>query len=216
MATAYNVSDSPAVSLQESTAGSRSVVTWRRGQPEQDVPEVASWWLPTLLRRRGLWWASDAFSRDDAGAFALGLFFCAAVGFLFGAGEPSQLGVPILPPEARQAAARATAARASGLVANSGLVADSGPRLVVTDQASVRAGARTLGEQQERQRRLVTLALTPAPAPTLALALALALAPTPTLALALTLRSARVWPPARPASAVLCSRPPVLPSVLSR
>ena len=148
MVTAHNVSASPAVSLQESTAVGRSVVTWSRGQPEQDnqpaqdIPEAAfdsaSWWLPTLLRRRGLW-ATDTLSRDDAGAYALGLVFCAAVGFLVGAGEPSPLGVPVLPSEARQAAARA-----------------SGPRLVVTDQASVRAGARTLGEQQERQRLLVT------------------------------------------------------------
>ena len=152
MATAHNASASPAVSLQDSTAVSRSVVTWRRGQPEQDnqlaqdIPEAAfdsaSWWLPTLLRRRGLW-ATETLSRDDAGAYALGLVFCAAVGFLVGAGEPSPLGVPVLPSEARQAAARA-----------------SGPRLVVTDQASVRAGARTLGEQQERQRLLVTRTLT--------------------------------------------------------
>ena len=173
MAAAYNASASPAATLQESATASRSVVTWSRGggqggrggdgaaaggggsgegdggqggQPEQDLPDVsvASWWLPTLLRRRGLWTSPDALSRDDAGSFALGLAFCGAVGFLFGAGEPSELGVPVLPSEACQAAARASSQLPAG------------PRLVVTDQASVRAGARTLGEQQERQRLLVT------------------------------------------------------------
>ena len=173
MAAAYNASASPAATLQESATASRSVVTWSRGggqggrggdgaaaggggsgeggggqggQPEQDLPDVsvASWWLPTLLRRRGLWTSPDALSRDDAGSFALGLAFCGAVGFLFGAGEPSELGVPVLPSEARQAAARASSQLPAG------------PRLVVTDQASVRAGARTLGEQQERQRLLLT------------------------------------------------------------
>ena len=98
---------------------------------------IQTWWLPAALRRSGPW-ADASFSRDDAGSFTLGLVFCGAVGFLFGAGEISQLGMPILPSEEQQTAAR-----------------DSVPRLVVSDQASVRAGARSLGEQQERQRLLV-------------------------------------------------------------
>ena len=73
MTTGYNATALAAVRLQERTSGSNSVVTWRRGQPEPDVSsEDAMWWLPTLLRRRGLW-ATEALSRDDAGAFALGL-----------------------------------------------------------------------------------------------------------------------------------------------
>ena len=80
MTTGYNATALPAVRLQERTAGGNSVVTWRRGQPEPDVSsEAAMWWLPTLLRRRGLW-ATEALSRDDAGAFALGLAFCGAIG----------------------------------------------------------------------------------------------------------------------------------------
>ena len=50
-------------------------------------------------------WATE-ISPEDAGSFALGLVFCSAVGSVFGAGETSQLGVPILPSEARQVAAR--------------------------------------------------------------------------------------------------------------
>lgn len=121
MASAFNTTTVPAISLQRQlTAGNPS-----------------EWWLPASLRHSGVW-TDASFSRDDAGSFTLGLLFCGAVGLLFGAGEPSQLGMPVLPSEERQAAAR-----------------ESVPRLVVTDQASVRAGAQTLGEQQERQRLLV-------------------------------------------------------------
>ena len=121
MASAFNTTSMPAISLQQ-----------------QFTETTATWWLPAALRRSGLW-ADASFSRDDAGSFTLCLLFCGTLGFLFGAGEPSQFGIPILPSEERQAAVRES----------------SGPRLVVTDQASVRVGAQTLGEQQERQRLLV-------------------------------------------------------------
>ena len=119
---------------------SRPVVIWSRDQQQSErVPgeQQPSWWLPTLLRRQGVW-SGDSFSQDDAGSFALGLLFFGAAGFLFGAGEPSQYGMPILPSESRRATARG-----------------DGPRLVISDQASVRAGARSFGEQLERQRLLV-------------------------------------------------------------
>ena len=64
---------------------SRPVVIWSRDQQQSErVPgeQQPSWWLPTLLRRQGVW-SGDSFSQDDAGSFALGLLFFGAAGFLF-------------------------------------------------------------------------------------------------------------------------------------